>query len=416
MNNCIKFRELINNYFHDTYLAKYPVEIHNMLIHLFNDGKRLRPMLFLAFNDIDKDINKDINEDIDKDINEDKGNDNPLDSINIWVEYAIEIELLHCLSLIIDDLPDMDNEIERRGKTCFHVLYGLQKTNFFLYYMFSKLSSNLTSLLNFHKKQQCSINNRLFKDITFLVHYLLNNLIDGQYIDIANDKLMALDLENLIDGNSNVITQVIISIYDEKKSDKDKASQNIKNHIILNIKKTGTLFAIPIITGFLCQLYKKNLEYTGKEIIIDEFYLPNDIQSEAKEISISKDGIVEALEGLNRVSQIPDTSNEHKIQLNLDDDNLINLIIIWASFLGFLYQTSDDFLDMHSDAARDKPNICNIMGKEQSKQFISRCIFIVRELFTYISSNIMKIWPAAVIIDNKCINSIIDLIESRCRE
>jgi geranylgeranyl pyrophosphate synthase len=73
---------------------------------------------------------------------------------NIWIEYAIEIELVHCLSLVIDDLPEMDNEIERRGRLCFHVVYGLQKTNFFLYYMFSKLSSNLTNLLDFHNKSK----------------------------------------------------------------------------------------------------------------------------------------------------------------------------------------------------------------------------------------------------------------------
>lgn len=50
--NIIELKQQINVYFHNTYLAKYPLSIHDMLIHLFNDGKRIRPILFIAFNHI----------------------------------------------------------------------------------------------------------------------------------------------------------------------------------------------------------------------------------------------------------------------------------------------------------------------------------------------------------------------------
>jgi geranylgeranyl diphosphate synthase type II len=44
------------------------------------------------------------------------------------VEYAhnlaIALEYFHTASLIFDDLPCMDNAVERRGKTCVHVEYG----------------------------------------------------------------------------------------------------------------------------------------------------------------------------------------------------------------------------------------------------------------------------------------------------
>ena len=116
-SNITELKQQINYYFHNTYLTKYPMAIQDMLIHLFNDGKRIRPILFIAFSHI-ADLSGVEKED------------------NIWIEYAIEIELLHCLSLVIDDLPEMDNEVERRGRPCFHLVYGLQKTNFFLYYMF----------------------------------------------------------------------------------------------------------------------------------------------------------------------------------------------------------------------------------------------------------------------------------------
>ena len=84
--------------------------------------------------------------------------------MNTLFKLASLIELVHNLSLIIDDLPEMDDELERRGKPCFHIIYGIQKTNFFLYYMFSKLSSNITNFLELHDntKQNQSTNTNVW--------------------------------------------------------------------------------------------------------------------------------------------------------------------------------------------------------------------------------------------------------------
>ena len=38
---------------------------------------------------------------------------------------ASALELLHCASLIHDDLPSIDNDLMRRGKPAFHVKYGV---------------------------------------------------------------------------------------------------------------------------------------------------------------------------------------------------------------------------------------------------------------------------------------------------
>lgn len=37
---------------------------------------------------------------------------------------AASVELLHCASLIVDDLPCMDNEQMRRGQPCVHIAFG----------------------------------------------------------------------------------------------------------------------------------------------------------------------------------------------------------------------------------------------------------------------------------------------------
>ena len=276
--------------------------------------------------------------------------------------------------------------------------------------MFSKLSNNLTNLLKFHNTNYSRISNnristevshKLFDDTNFIIHYLINNLIDGQYIDITSSKSMTSNLQSVIDSNINMVSQVILSIYTDgnnneciefiesdklqTKNEKNKTNEDIlsfKHHIMLNIKKTGTLFALPIITGFLFQLYKKNLTYTGKETIQDEFYIPRD----------------------NNI----DNSNK----LNLGDDNMINLIMTWALILGFLFQTSDDYLDRESDFINGKPNICNIIGVEASLKLLSKCTLFCRVMFEYIYKNTRLCWQNLVI-DFNCINEIINLIQYR---
>lgn len=387
--NITKLKNWINHYFHNTYLLKFPLKIQDMLIHLFNDGKRIRPILFIAFNHIINLVELDVKVDTET-INK---------NTYIWIEYAIDIELLHCLSLIIDDLPDMDNETERRGKPCFHLVYGMQKTNFFLYYMFSKLSNNLTHLSTFYNKNYSSISHKLLDDSSFIIHFFINNLIDGQYIDITSSNSMVSNLHNMIDNNIKMAIQIILSIYNEDKpslqTEKEKYNKInneeeinntiLNNHILLNIKKTGTLFALPIITGFLFQLYKKNFKYTGNEIIHDDFYIPNTNNS---------------------------GSCSNYTKLYLGDNNIINLILTWALILGFVFQSSDDFLDRESDSINSKPNICNIMSVEDNIKLLSKCTLFCRVMFEYIYKNTRLYWPDLVF-DVKCINEIINLIESR---
>jgi len=43
---------------------------------------------------------------------------------HLTVRAAAAVELLHCASLIIDDLPCMDDETQRRGRPATHVAYG----------------------------------------------------------------------------------------------------------------------------------------------------------------------------------------------------------------------------------------------------------------------------------------------------
>lgn len=71
-----------------------------MRYSLLNGGKRIRPLLTLAFAEF--------------------CGGNPDDAL----DFACAVEMVHSYSLIHDDLPCMDNDVLRRGKACNHIVYG----------------------------------------------------------------------------------------------------------------------------------------------------------------------------------------------------------------------------------------------------------------------------------------------------
>lgn len=95
-------KNLINEY-SNNYIDKLniPKELKDAIIYsLVNDGKKLRPSLFLAMLK-----NYGLNE-------------------NDYLDIALAIELVHTYSLVHDDLPAMDNDDYRWGKHTNHVVFG----------------------------------------------------------------------------------------------------------------------------------------------------------------------------------------------------------------------------------------------------------------------------------------------------
>ncbi|HOJ34496.1 MAG TPA: polyprenyl synthetase family protein [Candidatus Hydrogenedentes bacterium] len=78
-----------------------PQKIHEAMRYaVLSGGKRLRPILTLAVSDFAG---------------------QPRERV---IHAACSIELIHSASLILDDLPAMDNAVERRGQACTHVKFG----------------------------------------------------------------------------------------------------------------------------------------------------------------------------------------------------------------------------------------------------------------------------------------------------
>lgn len=74
--------------------------IKSIKYSLLAPGKRLRPTLLTAFCDLCS------------------------GDINAALPYACAVEMMHCYSLIHDDLPCMDNDALRRGKPSNHIVFG----------------------------------------------------------------------------------------------------------------------------------------------------------------------------------------------------------------------------------------------------------------------------------------------------
>ena len=112
----------IETFIMNKYIKEFPEAIQDKVIYLLQDGKRLRPILSLIFSCCENSIDS---------------------KRHIIYIITSSIEVIHCLSLVLDDLPEMDNDSFRRGKEAFHVKYGADFTNFFVYYMFNRIGLNL---------------------------------------------------------------------------------------------------------------------------------------------------------------------------------------------------------------------------------------------------------------------------------
>lgn len=95
-----KFEDYLIN-FCDKLECKPEILKESLIYSLKIGGKRIRPVLMLAFADLFK-----------------------LDSSSI-LNYALALELIHTYSLIHDDLPEMDNDDFRRGKLSNHKVFGV---------------------------------------------------------------------------------------------------------------------------------------------------------------------------------------------------------------------------------------------------------------------------------------------------
>ena len=328
----IYFKE-ITNYIMKIEIEDYPEDIRDKVEYYLQDGKRLRPILCLLFSGLKYNDISDTNKNY-KNYENNKSN-------CIIYKIASCIEQIHCLSLVLDDLPDMDNDSMRRGKQSFHSKYGNEYTNFFIYYIFNHIGLSLDIVLDSSIDSNCNIDYEIASRINKLVTYNLNMLIDGQYndlfyniskIDIGIDSNLDSNLDSNIDINlDNDIKNslfhnekdIILNLIGIEHDNNIDVKARLLKNIDLNIKKTSSLFNLSICTGFLLQIW------------------------------------------LNK--------SKSNCKLHIETiDEIYNKLSVWSNILGYMFQISDDILDIDDDKEKGSPNLCNIIGKDKTCELLKK--------------------------------------------
>ena len=328
MNNYFK---KIEKFIFNNYINTYPNKLKDKFTYLIENGKRLRPILCILFSNIEYNKN---NYSTITNITDNNSN------YNIIYTIATCIEIIHSLSLVLDDLPEMDNDTIRRNKESFHIKYGIEYTNFFIYYMFNKIGLTLDdciilSNINSNNKPELILLINIFDDIKYLFQLNLNLLIDGQYNDLefGEDIFVDSNIDNDDDDDLNnyeyikekdIIIELLNNNLDtnldtnlDNNLDNNKLKKiitlkiinNLELNINLNLKKTSSLFTLSITIGYFLQLFNKKINYVNN----DEYTI---------------------------------------IYENLH---------IFGNILGYIFQISDDILDYEDDIKKNNPNICSVL-------------------------------------------------------
>jgi len=180
--------EYIKKLFNDT-LNKKILSNNNKINSILNDtfegGKRLRPIIsFIIFNKLKNKFFLENNYS-EKEI----------------LDLCLSTEILHNISLILDDLPCMDNDIFRRDKETIHYKYGCHSAIGIIFHILDLYYNSIKENI---KKEKIIIN----MEETYLQDYLFNiindsclELIEGQYLDL-NYIPIGLNEEMIIKINS----------------------------------------------------------------------------------------------------------------------------------------------------------------------------------------------------------------------
>jgi len=125
------------------------------------------------------------------------------------------IEMIHGASLILDDLPCMDNDIERRGKDATWVKFGERTSILASFYIVSETFKLLIACLNDFENQK-RIDKTKLNDITIVLTdkwtTLIQKLLLGQMLDLKEDVMESLGVK-LSGSIDNIIVYKTCSLF-----------------------------------------------------------------------------------------------------------------------------------------------------------------------------------------------------------
>ncbi len=152
--------------------------IEGMKYAVLDGGKRIRPVLCLAFADV---LGVDLNQ---------------------ALNFALSIELIHSYSLVHDDLPALDNDDYRRGKLSTHKKFGEAYG-----ILIGDALLNLAYETALNKESFSSNDKKALKLIADYAGY--SGMIAGQYLDLKNEKKSNVSNSDLLDVYENKTAKLL---------------------------------------------------------------------------------------------------------------------------------------------------------------------------------------------------------------
>lgn len=154
--------------------------IEAMKYSFFAGGKRIRPVLMLAFNEVLGGKSENV------------------------IPFAFALECIHTYSLIHDDLPALDNDLLRRGKPSCHAVFG-EAT--------AILAGDALLNFAFEHALKAVKNKRQIKALSYLADCSgYSGMLGGQMEDIENEKSKGLKTD-YISGDKE---KLLNDIYEKK--------------------------------------------------------------------------------------------------------------------------------------------------------------------------------------------------------
>ena len=190
-----------------------------------NGGKRLRPILALLTAEAVQGCTQSSKNGVLEHLsNEDELKNNPAMGL------ALAIELIHCGSLVHDDLPCMDNDALRRGKPTNHIVYGediaLLAGDFLLI--------NPVSVFIEYSKDVLNLDDSLILKVVSRLAFAIQEMIVGQ----------AMDLE---------LARLNFQLKEDERQEQNSAAslEYFEKSRLMQEFKTGALLSASIVNGAL---------------------------------------------------------------------------------------------------------------------------------------------------------------------
>jgi geranylgeranyl diphosphate synthase type II len=119
----------------------------------------------------------------------------------------VAVELIHAASLVIDDLPCMDNDNQRRGKPSAFVKFGKHEAILFSLYIIAESLKLLSISLEHHPHKKLNLIIEQWSQL------LGKNLVIGQLMDLKCDVGEYFNMDKNNDFNENIIKYKTCSLF-----------------------------------------------------------------------------------------------------------------------------------------------------------------------------------------------------------